>query len=162
MLNTSLRNVDNEGIRLSVRAVSNAMHPASVKQIMKLLPSYGHFCAILEPHLVMEAVMALRKFAKVVPETVREEIFQFSVSRKKKSMCNFINNVIVYKLGNQYCFSPGDYRSQPDRPPYGCYCGNVWSHPRPEHSNEFGQFHQEREESGSYTLFGDSLGKSFK
>lgn len=82
MLNTSLRNVDTERLSLAVKAVANAENPASLKQIQKLLPGYGHFCAILEPHLVMEAVMALRKFAKVIPNRVRDEIFCFLFSRK--------------------------------------------------------------------------------
>lgn len=74
--------MDSKRICLAIKALGNAAHPDSVKQIQKLLPETSHVCGILEPHVIVDAVMALRKFAKVAPVKVRDGIFQFSVSRK--------------------------------------------------------------------------------
>lgn len=107
MFNISLLNEDTKTLTLAIKALGNAAHPNSVKQIQRLLPKTSHVCGILEPHVIFDAVMALRKFAKVVPTKARDDIFQFSVFFQL-SMCSFINNVIIYKLDKDYCFSTGD------------------------------------------------------
>lgn len=89
MFNISLLNEDTKTLTLAIKALGNAAHPNSVKQIQRLLPRTSHVCGILEPHVIFDAVMALRKFAKVVPAKARDDIFQFSVSRKTSFFFNF-------------------------------------------------------------------------
>lgn len=91
MLNTSLLNEDTKTLTLAIKALGNAAHPNSVKHIQKLLPKSSHICGILEPHVIVDAVMALRRFAKVVPTKARDDIFQFSVSRKTSFFFSIFN-----------------------------------------------------------------------
>lgn len=75
MLNTSLLNEDSKTLTLAIKALGNAAHPNSVKHIQKLLPKSSHICGILEPHVIFDSILCLRKFAKVVPTKARDDIF---------------------------------------------------------------------------------------
>lgn len=91
MLNISLLNEDSKTLTLAIKALGNAAHPNSVKHIQKLLPRSSHICGILEPHVIFDSILCLRKFAKVVPAKARDDIFQFSVSRKTSSFFSIFN-----------------------------------------------------------------------
>lgn len=91
MLNTSLLNEDSKTLTLAIKALGNAAHPNSVKHIQKLLPGSSHICGILEPHVIYSSVLSLRNWATVVPAKARDDIFQFSVSRKTSSFFSIFN-----------------------------------------------------------------------
>lgn len=79
MLNKAILMSDSKTISLVIKTLANAAHPSSVRVIERLLPGYGHICGILEPQVLSDAVLALRRFAKVIPREVRVGIFQISV-----------------------------------------------------------------------------------
>lgn len=82
MLNKAIIVSDSDTIILTIKALANAGQPSSVRVIQRLLPGYGHICGILEPQVIIDAILALRRFAKVAPNEVRVGIFQFSAERK--------------------------------------------------------------------------------
>lgn len=78
MLDKAIVDSDSETIKLLIKSLSNAAHPSSLKKIIMLLPGFGRVCGILGPEVIVDAVLALRRFAKVVPREVRVGMFHFA------------------------------------------------------------------------------------
>lgn len=75
MLRKALADSDTETLILVLKAIGNAGSPASIKEIQKLLPSYSHICSLVEPKVVVTAILALRNVARIAPKEVGSDIF---------------------------------------------------------------------------------------
>lgn len=60
---------------LALKVLGNAGHPASLKTIMKLLPTFGSGAAALPVRVHVDAILALRNIAKKEPRMVRLKSF---------------------------------------------------------------------------------------
>ncbi|NXS59613.1 VIT2 protein, partial [Brachypteracias leptosomus] len=63
---------DAKGMALALKAIGNAGQPASIKRILKFLPTFSLAAASLPNRIHADAVLALRKIARKDPIKVRE------------------------------------------------------------------------------------------
>ncbi|XP_078264245.1 vitellogenin-like [Rhinoraja longicauda] len=77
---TSQRN--EEIIVLGLKAIGNAGQPASIKSIVKLLPSFGTVSSNLPLKIRVDAIMALRNIVRKDPKTVQRIAVQIFLNRK--------------------------------------------------------------------------------
>lgn len=134
ILERALVDSDSETIKLSIRALANAAHPSSLKKIVMLLPGFGNVCGILEPQVIVDAVLSLRRFAKIVPRQVRGLRVSFSCVKKICTAILFTNvhftliNVTFCNTGWADCYKTGAQHALKPRTPYGCYDCFLWLH----------------------------------
>ncbi|NWZ69413.1 VIT2 protein, partial [Acrocephalus arundinaceus] len=67
---------DAKGMSLALKAIGNAGEPASIKRILKFLPTFSSAAASLPNRIQADAVLALRKIARKDPAKVREITLQ--------------------------------------------------------------------------------------
>ncbi|NXB68579.1 VIT2 protein, partial [Struthidea cinerea] len=67
---------DTKDMSLALKAIGNAGEPASIKRILKLLPTFSSASASLPNRIHADAVLALRKIARKDPAKVREITLQ--------------------------------------------------------------------------------------
>ncbi|OPJ77397.1 hypothetical protein AV530_007725 [Patagioenas fasciata monilis] len=67
---------DAKDMALALKAISNAGEPASIKRILKFLPTFSLAAASLPNRIHADAVLALRKIARKDPAKVREIALQ--------------------------------------------------------------------------------------
>ncbi|KFV67264.1 Vitellogenin-2 [Dryobates pubescens] len=63
---------DAKGMSLALKAIGNAGEPASIKRILKFLPTFSPAAVSLPNRIHVDAVLALRKIARKYPAKVRE------------------------------------------------------------------------------------------
>ncbi|XP_067997261.1 vitellogenin-2-like [Melanerpes formicivorus] len=63
---------DAKGMSLALKAIGNAGEPASIKRILRFLPTFSQAAASLPNRIHVDAVLALRKIARKYPAKVRE------------------------------------------------------------------------------------------
>ncbi|XP_078075122.1 vitellogenin-like isoform X3 [Mustelus asterias] len=73
---------NDEDIVLGLKAIGNAGQPASIKNIVKLLPGFGTAAPNLPLKVRVDAIMALRNIAKKDPRTVQRLAVQTFLNRK--------------------------------------------------------------------------------
>ncbi|XP_072366439.1 vitellogenin-like [Scyliorhinus torazame] len=73
---------NDEDIVLGLKAIGNAGQPASIKNIVKLLPGFGTAAANLPLKVRVDAIMALRNIARKDPRTVQRIAVQTFLNRK--------------------------------------------------------------------------------
>lgn len=65
---------DAKDMALALKAIGNAGEPASIKRILKFLPTFSQAAASLPNRIHADAVLALRKIARKAPAKVTEII----------------------------------------------------------------------------------------
>ncbi|NXC47360.1 VIT2 protein, partial [Penelope pileata] len=65
-----------EDVALALKAIGNAGEPASIKRILKFLPTFSPAAAALPSRIQADALLALRKIARKDPAKVREITLQ--------------------------------------------------------------------------------------
>nr|XP_009671544.1 PREDICTED: vitellogenin-2-like [Struthio camelus australis] len=65
-----------EDMALALKAIGNAGEPASIKRILKFLPTFSPAAAALPNRIHADAVLALRKITRKDPAKVRETLLQ--------------------------------------------------------------------------------------
>ncbi|XP_038649350.1 LOW QUALITY PROTEIN: vitellogenin-like [Scyliorhinus canicula] len=73
---------NDEDIVLGLKAIDNAGQPASIKNIVKLLPGFGTAAANLPLKVRVDAIMALRNIARKDPRTVQRIAVQTFLNRR--------------------------------------------------------------------------------
>ncbi|XP_078075129.1 vitellogenin-like isoform X2 [Mustelus asterias] len=81
LLTAATAQANEEDIVLGLKAIGNAGQPASVKNIMKLLPGFGTAAASIPLKLRVDALMALRNIAKKDPGKVQAITIQLFMNR---------------------------------------------------------------------------------
>ncbi|XP_057264328.1 vitellogenin-2-like [Pezoporus wallicus] len=67
---------DAKDMALALKAIGNAGEPASIKRILKFLPTFSQAAASLPNRIHADAILALRKIARKAPAKVREITLQ--------------------------------------------------------------------------------------
>ncbi|XP_072130897.1 vitellogenin-like [Mobula birostris] len=73
---------NNENIVLGLKAIGNAGQPASIKNIVKLLPGFGTMATSLPLKVRVDAIMALTNIGRKDPKTVQRISMQLFLNRK--------------------------------------------------------------------------------
>lgn len=82
---------DAKGMTLALKAIGNAGEPASIKRVLKFLPTFSVAAASLPNRIHADAVLALRKIARKDLAKVTEIIIETSVL---ESMIYFDSGII--------------------------------------------------------------------
>ncbi|NXE45337.1 VIT2 protein, partial [Casuarius casuarius] len=70
-----------EDMALALKAIGNAGEPASIKRILKFLPTFSPAAAAFPNRIHADAVLALRKIARKDPAKVRERLLQIFMDK---------------------------------------------------------------------------------
>nr|BDQ29910.1 vitellogenin2 beta [Scyliorhinus torazame] len=82
LLTAATAQANEEDIALGLKAIGNAGQPASIKNIMKLLPGFGTAAASIPLKLQVDALMSLRNIAKKDPAKVQAITIQVFMNRR--------------------------------------------------------------------------------
>lgn len=74
---------ETEQLIVALKVLGNAGHPASLKPIMKLLPSFGTTGASLPHRVHIDTALALRNMAKKEPKMVQPNFLIPSIIKSK-------------------------------------------------------------------------------
>ncbi|KAI5614696.1 vitellogenin 7 isoform X1, partial [Silurus asotus] len=84
-------------IRLSLKALGNAGHPASLKTIMKLLPGFGSAAASIPMRVQIDALLALRNIAKKEPKLVQPVALQLFMDRALHPELRMVACIVLFE-----------------------------------------------------------------
>ncbi|KAI5085754.1 vitellogenin 7 isoform X1, partial [Silurus meridionalis] len=84
-------------IRLVLKALGNAGHPASLKTIMKLLPGFGSAVASIPMRVQIDALLALRNIAKKEPKLVQPVALQLFMDRALHPELRMVACIVLFE-----------------------------------------------------------------
>ncbi|KAM6262292.1 vitellogenin-2-like [Porphyrio hochstetteri] len=82
---------------LALKAIGNAGQPASIKRIMKFLPTFSPAAASLPSRIHADAVLALRKIARKDPAKVREICLQVFMDNKLAPNVRMVACIVLFE-----------------------------------------------------------------
>ncbi|XP_029286236.1 vitellogenin-2-like [Cottoperca gobio] len=86
-----------EELIICLKVMGNAAHPASLKPIMKLLPSFGSATADLPLRVYIEAVLATRNIAKREPKMIQEMAIQLFMDRDLHAELRMVAAIVMFE-----------------------------------------------------------------
>ncbi|NXN97023.1 VIT2 protein, partial [Rhinopomastus cyanomelas] len=88
---------DAKGMSLALKAIGNAGESASIKRILKFLPTFSHAAASLPSRIHVDAVLALRKIARKEPAKVREVSLQVYMDKTLAPNVRMVACVVLFE-----------------------------------------------------------------
>ncbi|NXE89369.1 VIT2 protein, partial [Menura novaehollandiae] len=88
---------DAKGMSLALKAIGNAGEPASIKRILKFLPTFSLAAASLPNRIHADAVLALRKIARKDPAKVREITLQVFMDNTLAPNVRMVACVVLFE-----------------------------------------------------------------
>ncbi|KFV45740.1 Vitellogenin-2, partial [Tyto alba] len=88
---------DAKDMALSLKAIGNAGEPASIKRILKFLPTFSPAAASLPNRIQVDAVLALRKIARKDPAKVREISLQVFMDNTLAPNVRMVACVVLFE-----------------------------------------------------------------
>ncbi|XP_009960678.3 vitellogenin-2 [Tyto alba] len=88
---------DAKDMALSLKAIGNAGEPASIKRILKFLPTFSAAAASLPNRIQVDAVLALRKIARKDPAKVREISLQVFMDNTLAPNVRMVACVVLFE-----------------------------------------------------------------
>ncbi|NXR92356.1 VIT2 protein, partial [Hypocryptadius cinnamomeus] len=88
---------DAKDMSLALKAMGNAGEPASIKRILKFLPTFSSAAASLPNRIHADAVLALRKIARKDPAKVRELTLQVFMDRTLAPNVRMVACVVLFE-----------------------------------------------------------------
>ncbi|NWX09135.1 VIT2 protein, partial [Caloenas nicobarica] len=88
---------DAKDMALALKAISNAGEPASIKRILKFLPTFSLAAASLPNRIHADAVLALRKIARKDPAKVREISLQVFMDNTLAPNVRMVACVVLFE-----------------------------------------------------------------
>ncbi|GCB80320.1 hypothetical protein scyTo_0016161, partial [Scyliorhinus torazame] len=115
LLTAATAQANEEDIALGLKAIGNAGQPASIKNIMKLLPGFGTAAASIPLKLQVDALMSLRNIAKKDPAKVgfRMEGLQEVMTKSRAGVRRVPDMRQIHRILNGF----PDWKSLPEKVP---------------------------------------------
>ncbi|XP_009704914.1 PREDICTED: vitellogenin-2-like [Cariama cristata] len=88
---------DTKDMALALKAIGNAGEPASIKRILKFLPTFSPAAASLPNRIHADAVLALRKIARKLPAKVREISLQVFMDNTLAPNVRMVACVVLFE-----------------------------------------------------------------
>ncbi|NWS50984.1 VIT2 protein, partial [Chunga burmeisteri] len=88
---------DTKDMALALKAIGNAGEPASIKRILKFLPTFSPAAASLPNRIHADAVLALRKIARKLPAKVREITLQVFMDNTLAPNVRMVACVVLFE-----------------------------------------------------------------
>ncbi|NWR63271.1 VIT2 protein, partial [Bucorvus abyssinicus] len=88
---------DAKGMALALKAIGNAGEPASIKRVLKFLPTFSLAAASLPNRIHADAVLALRKIARKDPAKVREISLQVFMDNTLAPNVRMVACVVLFE-----------------------------------------------------------------
>ncbi|XP_009955584.1 PREDICTED: vitellogenin-2-like, partial [Leptosomus discolor] len=88
---------DAKGMALALKAIGNAGEPASIKRILKFLPTFSPSAASLPNRIHEDAVLALRKIARKDPAKVRDISLQVFMDNTLAPNVRMVACVVLFE-----------------------------------------------------------------
>ncbi|NWU99801.1 VIT2 protein, partial [Upupa epops] len=88
---------DAKGMALALKAIGNAGEAASIKHILKFLPTFSHAAASLPSRIQSDAVLALRKIARKSPAKVREVSLQVFMDKRLAPNVRMVACIVLFE-----------------------------------------------------------------
>ncbi|XP_008941200.1 PREDICTED: vitellogenin-2-like [Merops nubicus] len=88
---------DTKGMALALKAIGNAGQPASIKRILKFLPTFSGAAASLPNRIHTDAVLSLRKIARKNPAKVREISLQVFMDNTLAPNVRMVACVVLFE-----------------------------------------------------------------
>ncbi|XP_073332773.1 vitellogenin-2-like [Pagrus major] len=86
-----------EQLIVALKVLGNAGHPASLKPIMKLLPSFGTTGASLPHRVHIDTVLALRNIAKKEPKMVQDIAVQLFMDKALRPELRMVAAIVLFE-----------------------------------------------------------------
>ncbi|NXG57933.1 VIT2 protein, partial [Hemiprocne comata] len=88
---------DTKDMALALKAIGNAGEPASIKRILKFLPTFSPAAASLSNRIHVDAVLALRKISRKDPAKVREISLQVFMDNTLAPSVRMVACVVLFE-----------------------------------------------------------------